>query len=61
MQSRVQSWYESAPVRLWIDNVGLVRRVSYAPLAPPDPDNQQCARTTLHLSDFGTPVDRPGF
>jgi len=61
MRSRAEGWYERAPVKLWIDNTGLVRRIKYSPLAPPDPDDPQCAWTTLELSDFGTPLERPEF
>jgi len=61
MRQRAQGWYDSAPIRLWIDDTALIRRISYAPLPPPDPRSPQRAWTTLHLSDFGTPIDRPAF
>jgi hypothetical protein len=59
-RSRAQGWYESAPIRLWIDTTGLVRRISYSPL-PPNPRDQPCWWTTLELSAFGTPVERPDY
>lgn len=33
-RTRAQGWYERAPIKLWIDTTGLLRRISYAPLPP---------------------------
>ena len=55
---RVRGWYENAAMRLWLDQTGLPRRVSYAPLAP---NVREPLWWTLELFDFRTPVERPGF
>ena len=51
---RAQGWINRAPMRLWLDDTGLTRRISYAPLPTSEPFWR-----TLELSDFGAAVDRP--
>lgn len=58
-RKNARGWYERAPIKLWIDSTGLVRRVSYLP--PPPDARDPCWWTTLELSDYGTPVERPSF
>lgn len=55
-RGRAAGWYEAAPVNIWIDDSGLPRRVSYAPVAA---NTTEPFWWTIELFDFGTAVKRP--
>jgi hypothetical protein len=51
-----RGWYESAPVKLWIDKHDQVRQISWAPLPP---NATESLWWTVELSEFGATLETP--
>ncbi len=55
-ERKAHRWMRDAPLIAWLDESGLLRRISYAPLPA---NTTEPFWTTLDLFDFGTPVEIP--